>query len=54
MNNDAEMAKLAVQQIDTAFTTSRDCGNAPSAAYYEMQLSHARALCNLMTAPDSD
>jgi len=40
----AKMAKLAVQQIEAAFTTSRDGGNAPSAAYYEAQLPKARAL----------
>lgn len=41
---DAEMAKLAVQQIEAAFATSRDGGDAPSAAYYEAQLPKARAL----------
>jgi hypothetical protein len=41
---DAEMAKLAVQQIEAAFTTSRDGGDAPSAAYYQAQLPKARAL----------
>jgi hypothetical protein len=41
---DAKMAKLAVQQIEAAFTTMRDGGNAPSAAYYEAQLPKARAL----------
>ena len=44
MRGDAEMAKLALQQIEAAFTTSRDGGNAPSAAYYEAQLPKARAL----------
>ncbi|MDQ6703463.1 MAG: tetratricopeptide repeat protein [Pseudomonadota bacterium] len=41
---DAKMAKLAVQQMEAAFTTSRDGGDAPSAAYYEAQLPKARAL----------
>ena len=41
---DAEMAKLAVQQIEAAFTTSRDGGDAPSAAYFEAQLPKARVL----------
>jgi hypothetical protein len=41
---DAEMAKLAVQQIEAAFTASRDGGDAPSAAFYEAQLPKARAL----------
>ena len=41
---DAEMAKLAVRQIEAAFTTMRDGGNAPSAAFYEALLPEARAL----------
>jgi alpha-D-ribose 1-methylphosphonate 5-triphosphate synthase subunit PhnI len=41
---DAKMAKLAVQQIEAALTTSRDGGDAPSAAFYEAQLPQARAL----------
>jgi hypothetical protein len=41
---DPEMAKLAVQQIEAAFTTMRDGSNVPSAAYYEAQLPKARAL----------
>jgi hypothetical protein len=41
---DAKMAKLAVQQIEAAFATLRDGGDAPSAAYYEAQLPKARAL----------
>jgi tetratricopeptide (TPR) repeat protein len=41
---DAAMATLAVQQIEAAFTASRDGGDAPSAAYYEAQLPKARAL----------
>jgi hypothetical protein len=38
------MAKLAVRQIEAAFTTSRDGGDAPSAAIYEARLPKARAL----------
>ena len=30
---DAKTAQLAVQQIEAAFATSRDGGDAPSAAY---------------------
>jgi tetratricopeptide (TPR) repeat protein len=41
---DVEMAKLAVQQIEAAFTTSRDGGDAHSAAMFEAQLPKARAL----------
>jgi hypothetical protein len=41
---DAEMAKLAVRQIEAAFTTSHDGGDAASAAYFEAQLPEARAL----------
>ena len=40
----AKMAKLAVQQIKAAFTTSRDGGDAPLAATLEAQLPKARAL----------
>jgi hypothetical protein len=35
---DAEMAKLAAQQIEAAFTTMRDGGDAHSAAIFEAQL----------------
>ena len=48
MCDDAEMAKLAVQQIDAAFTTSRDGGDAPLAAYFEEQLANARALAEML------
>jgi hypothetical protein len=48
MRGDAEMAKLAVQQIDAAFTTSRDGGDAPLAAYFEGQLATARALAEML------
>ncbi|MGH6935163.1 MAG: hypothetical protein ACRED2_03095, partial [Methylocella sp.] len=41
---DAKLAKLALQQIESAFTTLRDGGDAPSAAIYEAQLPKARAL----------
>ena len=47
MRDDAEMAKLAVQQIEAAFTTSRDGGDAPLAAYFEGQLATARALAEM-------
>jgi hypothetical protein len=41
------MAKLAVRQIEAAFTTSRDGGGAPSAAYFEAQLPRTRALAEI-------
>jgi hypothetical protein len=41
---DSKMANLAVRQIEAAFATSRDGGDAPSAAQYEAQLPEARAL----------
>jgi hypothetical protein len=41
---DAKMAKLAVQQIEAAFTTLRDGGHAPTAAEFEARLPRARAL----------
>jgi tetratricopeptide (TPR) repeat protein len=41
---DAEMAKVAAQQIEAAFTASRGGGDAPSAAEFEAQLPKARAL----------
>ena len=41
---DAAMAKTALSQINAAFETMRDGGNAPNAAYYEQQLPKARAL----------
>jgi tetratricopeptide (TPR) repeat protein len=41
---DAAMAKTALSQINAAFETMRDGGNAPRAAYYERQLSRARAI----------
>ena len=44
LRGDAKMAKLAAQQIEAAFMTSRDGGDAPSAAYYKVQLPNARAL----------
>jgi tetratricopeptide (TPR) repeat protein len=43
---DAGMAKLAVQQIEAAFTASHDGGDAPSAATFEAQLPKARALAH--------
>jgi hypothetical protein len=41
---DAAMAETAHDQINMAFETMRDGGNASSAAYYETQLPKARAL----------
>ena len=38
------MAETALSQINVAFETMRDGGNAPNAAYYEKQLPKARAL----------
>src|ERR1700730_9497905 len=43
---DAEMAKLAVQQIDSAFAAWRDSGDADTATYFEDQLAKARALAD--------
>ena len=40
----AKIAKLAVQQIESAFTTMRDGGDVPSAAYFEARLPKARAV----------
>jgi hypothetical protein len=45
------MAKLAVQQIEAAFTASRDGGDASSAAYFEAQLPKARAIRDRLNAP---
>jgi hypothetical protein len=41
---DAAMAETGLSQINEAFETMRNGGNAPSAAYYERQLSRARAI----------
>jgi tetratricopeptide (TPR) repeat protein len=41
---DAGMAATALSQINTAFESMRDGGQAPNAAYYEQQLPKARAL----------
>jgi len=38
------MPETALSQINVAFETMRDIGNAPNAAYYEKQLPKARAL----------
>jgi tetratricopeptide (TPR) repeat protein len=45
---DAEMAKLAVQQIEAAFTASRDGGDAHSAVMFEAQVPKARALAEML------
>jgi tetratricopeptide (TPR) repeat protein len=41
---DAGMAETALSQINAAFETMRDGGNAPSAGYFERQLPRARAI----------
>src|SRR5262249_17316457 len=41
---DAAMAETALSQINAAFETMRDGGNAPSAAYFEQLLPEASAL----------
>jgi hypothetical protein len=41
---DAAMAETALSQINIAFETMRDGGNAPSSAHYERQLPRARAI----------
>jgi hypothetical protein len=38
------MAETALSQINVAFETMRDGGDAPNAAYYERQLPRARAI----------
>jgi hypothetical protein len=38
------MAKNALSQINTALETMRRGGHAPNAAFYEQQLSKARAI----------
>ena len=47
---DVPTARLAVQQIEVAFATMRDGGNAPAAAYYEAQLPKARSLLDRLTS----
>ena len=47
---DANMAKLAVQQIEAAFTASRDGGDAHSAAMFEAQLPKASMLALVLGA----
>jgi hypothetical protein len=47
---DATRAGSAVQQIEVAFMTMRDGGNAPAAASYEAQLPKARALLDRLTS----
>jgi tetratricopeptide (TPR) repeat protein len=42
--NDAAMAEAAVTQIETAYTTLRDGGHPPWAAYYQAQLPKAQAV----------
>jgi tetratricopeptide (TPR) repeat protein len=47
---DATRAQSAVRQIEVAFVTMRDGGNAPAAAYYEAQLPRAQALLKRLTS----
>jgi tetratricopeptide (TPR) repeat protein len=47
---DATRAQSAVQQIEVAFVTLRDGGNAAAAAHYEAPLPKARALFKQLTA----
>ena len=47
---DVTKARSAVQQIEVAFATTRDGGNAPAAAYYEGQLPRASFLLNRLTS----
>jgi hypothetical protein len=44
--DDAATAKTATQQIDVAFQTLRDGGNAVAAEYYHAELVKARGLSN--------
>jgi hypothetical protein len=48
--SDVTKARSAVQQIQVAFATMRDGGNAPAAAYYEAQLPKARSLVDQLTS----
>jgi hypothetical protein len=41
---DAVIAETALSQLNEAFETMRDGGNAPGAAYYERQLPRARGI----------
>jgi hypothetical protein len=41
---DVALAQAALSQINLAFETMRDSGNAPDAAYYEGELPKARAI----------
>ncbi len=49
--SDLEMAQTALAQIEAAFTTMRDSGHAPNAAYYESQLANGRALVIKLKKP---
>ena len=51
---DATMAEAALSQINTAFETMRDGGDAASAAYYEQQLPWARDLVARLGKARSD
>jgi len=43
-NRDAAVAETAVGQIETASETARSSGQEPMAAYFEAQLTRARAI----------
>jgi hypothetical protein len=42
--NDGALAETAVAQIETAYATLRDGGQAPGAAYFQAQLAKAQAI----------
>jgi len=44
LRSDVKIAKQALEQIEVAFTTMRDGGQAQNAAFYGALLPHARAL----------
>jgi hypothetical protein len=47
---DEPKARMAVQQIEVAFETMRDGGNAPAATYYKTQLTKAQMLFDRLTS----
>jgi tetratricopeptide (TPR) repeat protein len=47
---DADMAKVAIQQIDVAFTMMKHAGHAPFSVFYKAKLSKACALLNQLAA----
>jgi hypothetical protein len=46
---DPARAGKAIEQIEVAFVTTRDGGNAPAAAYFQAQLTKARALLDRLS-----